>query len=363
MDEFLSKLYFSPKTGFIGADKLYRKAKAIDSSITKQKVAEWYKSNHHTQQFSTKNETHQEFKIASSNPNEWQIDLAFWEKQPILIGVNINSRIGYAKLLKNKKSDSIQKAIYEFIKRHEVSAIMSDNGSEFINKKVETVFSDNSITHANSLVGDHTVLGKIDRFIRTIKARLTRMKDIIHFKKLTQNILNEAIDNYNTSYHSAIKAKPIQMKGKVMFDEIEHNEHLAKQVQKDFPKGSIVRYRLKSSKTFDKEGAKFSKTTYEVIGLDGLKMKLRSKNNNILFKPVNDLKLVSAEVSNAAEDEQFWEVEEILKHKKMRSGKHKYYVKWKGYDEPSWESQDNFRLINKNEMSKPEKDYWSSESK
>ena len=69
-------------------------------------------------------------------------------------------------------------------------------------------------------------------------------------------------------------------------------------VDEAIPKGSIVRYRLESTNPFDK-GAKQSKITYEVMGLDGLKMRIRSKNNHILYQPLNDNKIVKAEVSDA----------------------------------------------------------------
>ncbi|GMF33828.1 unnamed protein product [Phytophthora lilii] len=146
-----------------------------------------------------------------------------------------------------------------------------------------------------------------------------------------------------------------------MIDEIDYNKRVVKQVQKGIPVGSIVRYRLKS-KPFDKEGAKYSKTSYEVVGLDGLKIRIRSKNNHILYKPVNDLKIVKAEATNATIDKnQIWEVVKLLDHKELKSGKFKYLVKWKGYDEPSWEIQDNLRIINKNEMSTLEKHYFRSQ--
>lgn len=360
MSALLQKLYFDPKSGYISSEKLYEKAKVIDPSITLKKVKAWYSEQPVIQIHSAVSTPRtQEFKIASNNPNEWQMDLAFWDKQPILITVNINSRIGYAKLLANKRADTVLKALEDFISNNTVTAVMSDNGSEFLNDRVKRFFKEKSITHANSIAGDHTVLGKIDRFIRTIKARLTKMKDSIKFKKLTQKLLNDAIYNYNNTTHSSIDATPNQMKGRVMFNEIEHNKEVIKKVQKALPPGSLVRYKLQS-KTFDKEGAKWSQTVYEVIGLDGLKMRIKSKNNKILFKPVNDLKIVKSEQTNALEEGGIWEVEKILNYRKLPSGKVKYLLKWKGYAEPTWEPESNLRLVNKNLMSQLEKNYFSS---
>ncbi|GMF34571.1 unnamed protein product [Phytophthora fragariaefolia] len=230
MDSLLSKLYYNPKTGFIGADKLYRKAKAFDKNITKKNVSEWYKRQQSIQQFSSRGKRFPQFKIVSNNPNEWQMDLAFWEKQPILISVKINSRIGFAKLLINKRAETVLKAIEAFVGKNEVSAIFSDNGSEFINRSVESFFDERSISHGNAIAGDHTVLGKIDRFIRSIKSKLTKMTQIIRFKKQTQSILNEAIANYNNTHHSAINATPSEMRGKVMLDDVEYNKRLVKRL-------------------------------------------------------------------------------------------------------------------------------------
>ncbi|POM70445.1 Chromodomain containing hypothetical protein [Phytophthora palmivora] len=118
-------------------------------------------------------------------------------------------------------------------------------------------------------------------------------------------------------------------------------------------------YRLKS-KPFAKESAKWSTLVYEVVGLDGYRIQIRSKNGHTLYKFPNDIKRVNFAVTNTdADPGQIFEAEEILKHKKLRNGKYKYLVKWKGYEESSWEPQDNLRLINKNIMSTLEQAYHS----
>ncbi|CEG39059.1 uncharacterized protein PHALS_09122 [Plasmopara halstedii] len=80
------------------------------------------------------------------------------------------------------------------------------------------------------------------------------MQDTMGFEKLTQKLLNDAISNYNDTTHSSINATPNEMEGRVIFDEIEHNKRVVKQVQKGIPTGSIVRYRL-NPKPFEKEDA------------------------------------------------------------------------------------------------------------
>jgi hypothetical protein len=359
MESLLRKLYNDPRTGFVSANKLYQKAKELNSSVRLKDVQEWYKTQANIQQYSNQKKKYPQFKIASSNPNEWQMDLAFWTGLTILICVNINSRIGYAKLLKNKQAATVQKAIDQFITDNEVNALMSDNGSEFTNNQVERFFDKNSITHANSIPGDHTVLGKIDRFIRTIKGRLTKMQESLGFKKLTQRYLDDAIHNYNNTYHSSIKSTPNKMKGRVIFDEIEYNKRIVKKVQNGLQSGKIVRYRL-TKKTFQKESAIWSKAVYEVMGMDGLKIKIKSANGKILYKSVNDLKIVNS-VEVSSEDHQrndMYEIEKIETHYPQKNGKNKYLIKWKGYAERTIEPQDNLRLVNKNQMSAAEKIYF-----
>ncbi|GMF20897.1 unnamed protein product [Phytophthora lilii] len=100
------------------------------------------------------------FKIASHNPNSWQMDLAFWEKRPILTAININSRLGNAKLLLNKTAATVLAALKAFVHLHTVDILASDNGSEFMSY--------------NNEPGDHGTMGKIERFNKTLKQRLTK---------------------------------------------------------------------------------------------------------------------------------------------------------------------------------------------
>lgn len=276
-----------------------------------------------------------------------------------MTAININSRIGYAKLLKDKTAETALKAIKQFVKVHKVQIITTDNGTEFMNKKAQDFFKDNSIEHYNNEVGDHRTMGKIERFNRTLKQRIMRMKP----KKLTQKLLNDLIDNYNDTFHTSIKTKPNDKKGEVIQSELDHNKAAFNDLSNNFNVGESVIYRL-NKKTFDKEGKKWSKVVYQIVGIDGFKLHLRSKNNHVLYKSPNDVMLVGDGPTEAkVEKSQVWEVEKILDHKRRSNGKFRYLIKWIGFDESIWESQGNLRLINKNKMSPLEKKYFNNISK
>lgn len=44
MSELLSKLYYDPKTGYVGARALYEKARELDPEVTFKIVKDWYAS-------------------------------------------------------------------------------------------------------------------------------------------------------------------------------------------------------------------------------------------------------------------------------------------------------------------------------
>ncbi|KAJ8535385.1 hypothetical protein ON010_g13356 [Phytophthora cinnamomi] len=197
-------------------------------------------------------------------------------------------------------------------------------------------------------------MSKIERFNRTLKMRLLKIN-----QPITEKLLSDVVSGYNNTWHSSIKMTPNQAKGSTIEKDLDHNRELIEKVEGNLPIKSTVLYRL-SKGVFDKENARWSNTVYEIVGIDGYRVQIRSKNGHTLYKSPNDIKLFYSKRSDAPfENGQIYEAERLLKHKKMPSGKLKYLVKWKGYDEPTWESQDNLRLINKNRRSKLEQTYFT----
>ncbi|GMF23679.1 unnamed protein product [Phytophthora lilii] len=242
-------------------------------------------------------------------PGKWI--LLSRKKRPILTAININSRLGYAKLLPNKTVAAVLSRIKTFVRLNTVNILRSDNGSEFMNAQAQAFFKSKKIDHCNNEPGDHGTMGKIERFNRTFKQRLTRISP----KKITHKLVSDIFENYNSTFHQSIGMTPNEAKDKVMESELKHNQKKPDLIENEMEIGSNVLYRLKKQ-TFDKEATRWSKAVYKIVD-----------------------------------------------HKSMRSGKFKYLVQWVSNEPDSWEPQDNLRLVNKNRKSTLENEYWARKNK
>ena len=109
MYELLDKLFNDPKTGFVGEEKLFRRAKALDPSITRKDVKQYLEENEIHQVFQKPKKSIPTPKI-HGKVGHYQADLTFltrYKKQNsnyhILLNViNVNTKYAYSEALKNK---------------------------------------------------------------------------------------------------------------------------------------------------------------------------------------------------------------------------------------------------------------------
>ncbi|GMF40609.1 unnamed protein product [Phytophthora lilii] len=243
------------------------------------------------------------------------MDLTFWEKRPILSAININSRLGYANLLSNKTAPTVLAALKAFVCLHKVDILTSDNGGEFMDSQAQAFYKSKNIEHYNNAPGDHGTMGKIERFNRTLKQRLTKNVS----QRITQKLIADVFENYNSTFHRSIGMTPNEAKGKVMDADLSHNQVEADKIMKEFEIGSSVLYRL-TKQTFDKEASRWSKSVYKIVGIDGYGVQIRSKNGHTLYNAPNDLKFVKTETTDVTINRgDILEAEKILEHKNMRS--------------------------------------------
>lgn len=119
--------------------------------------------------------------------------------------IDVFTRKAYVDIIPNKTVESVYNSIKSLFENEFIPhSIVSDNDSSFISKRVQKLMEDNSVIHFPNAVGDHNVLGVIDRFIRTLKEKLTvAMKERNTTKWI--ELLDDVVKGYNNTPHSALK--------------------------------------------------------------------------------------------------------------------------------------------------------------
>lgn len=296
--------------GFVGQNKLQKilsdknikfKSKDLSKLIKEQKTYQIHKEY-------KKNQKALGHIISFAKDAKWQIDLI--DMTPygnnnngykwILIAIDIFTRKGYAEPIKNKSQNNITEAFNKLITNEKPSIVMSDKGSEFINKEFKDNLNNKEIGQQLAEVGDHHALGIIDRFIRTIKSMI--------FKSITDNQNTKWIDKLNT-YVNAYNNHPHRGIDEIKPNEAETDKNKEKilnlninkaqdtnEIQNDIQIGDKVR--VKIMKTFQKGyEPQYTEDVYTVIKVnkisaildDNKKYKLSQlqKVNNIIENTPN----------------------------------------------------------------------------
>ena len=163
--------------------------------------------------------------------NIWGVDLA--DMQPLsrknkgikylLCAIDLYSKYAFVIPLKDKKGISIVNAFHKIIKQsnRKPNKIWVDQGSEFYNNVFKKWLSDNDIIMYSTYNESKSVVG--ERFIRTLKNKLYKHMTAIG-KNVYYDVLDDVVNEYNSTKHSTIKMKPIDVidNKRVYIDE--HNE-------------------------------------------------------------------------------------------------------------------------------------------
>jgi transposase InsO family protein len=290
--ELLDKLYNDELTGFQSADKLYKKAKKIDSKITLKQVRE-YLSNNATAQITKEVKRTKTFNsiISPSVHNNYQMDIMNLPNPSLngnykylLTMIDIYSRYAFVKPLKTKSGPVVFEAFKSLIAEFgKCKNINCDLGSEFIYKPFVDYCKDNDITIWYSNPEQDNKNAIIERFHRTIRNII--LKYTVAKGKGYIKVLPKLIQNYNNTEHNTVKAEPTEIwKGE------KKNEQHIERVEDTFNEGDKVRHIIDKS-TFDKKSstASYTKTIYTITKKDG-----HSYYLDELKKPFKSFQLVNA---------------------------------------------------------------------
>ena len=140
----------------------------------------------------------------------------------LLCAIDIFSKYAWVVPLKDKKGVSIVMAFQSILKQSncrrakDTSAqhvkpnkIWVDKGSEFYNSLFKKWLQDNDIVMYSTNNEGKSVVA--ERFIRTLKSKIYKYMTSIS-KNVYIDKLNDIVNEYNNTYHTTIKMKPIDVK-------------------------------------------------------------------------------------------------------------------------------------------------------
>ena len=119
--------------------------------------------------------------------------------------------------LKDKKGVSIVNAFQKILKESDrkPNKIWVDKGSEFYNNSFKKWLKDNDIEMYSIHNEGKSIVA--ERFIRTLMTKNCKYMTSVS-KNLYIDKLNDIVNEYNNTYHSAIKIKPVDVKDNTYID-------------------------------------------------------------------------------------------------------------------------------------------------
>ena len=236
----------------------------------------------------------------------------------LLCVIDIFSKYAWVVPLKDKKGISIVKAFQSILKQsnRKPNEIWVDKGSEFYNAYFKKWLRENNIVmYSTHNEGKSAVA---ERFIRTIKSKIYK-----YITSISKNVyidkLDDIVDEYNNTYHTTIKVKPIDVKDNT-------NINTSKEINNKDSKFKVGDYvRISKYKNIFAKGY-MSNWSEEVFVIKKIK---NTVPWTYVINDLNDEEIIGTfyekELQKTSQEE--FRIEKVIRRKGD-----KLYVKWKGYD-------------------------------
>jgi hypothetical protein len=351
--EYLKELYYK-EHNFFGRDRLYEKIKADKQHISRRQLYVWLDAQDIHQKFSRVFRPRVIKSTILSKPNvQVGIDLidmsrvAYNGFKWILTCIDLYSKKGYAIAIKSKEASDVANGFKEILNQigHPISAVRSDNGSEFKSELTELLKS-KGIKQIFSLPYTPQSNGQVERFNQTLKRQL-RMILISQGTKDWNTYIQQVCDNYNNSVQNTTKRTP----DSITEAEPAVKENITKSVLKNkklvnptMKVGDKVRIVEQDEDT----GVNWSKAIYTIVQVNKPKSnisyptyKIDKPNNKKMFYQ-NDLLLVNEVHNELPEQKDVLKVKRILEPK-LTHGEPSYLVKWEKRKTPEITLRENLK--------------------
>lgn len=355
--ETLNEVFYDPRHAgsFSSVQKIYKSLKNEGHNIPTYKIREWLQSQEtHTLQRGVRRKFKRNRVMVYGIDSQWDADLMDLSQigkynksfKYVLLCIDILSKYTWVVPMKSKTGEETLKAFRKiFAQGRKPRLLRTDQGKEFLNNKVSTLFKAKGIHH---FVTENELHSNVaERCIKTLKNRI--------FKYFTRNqtykyidVLQDIVYSYNRTYHRSIRRAPVDVNKD---NEVEvwqqlylpfkkpksTNRKRTKKVKPlfNFDIGDSVRIsHLK--KAFEREyHAKWTEEVFKIKSRrirEGIPVyKLIDIGDDVVQGSFYEAELQKVVVNSNT----LYKIEEILKTRK-RKKKTEYYVKWL-----SWPSKFN----------------------
>ena len=296
---------------FRSFDKVYSSIKSELPNIRKKEVRKVLMMRKKDKRLRRNQIKPYQIKIFSRSLNTWFMDLLDngKENEPRywFIFIGTNNRYGVALPLNSKNAEDVRDALLTFISEFSPAKLTSDQEKAFMEKRNIELMKEKKILLQTVPERNHSSLSLIDRFIRTLRdmnrvvdGEINKQSIDEEFKSFSVEKMEELIDVYNNTYHSAIKCTP-----KEMFDNEElEKEYIFNCMDKHEKQKRIEDFELKENEfvryVIDKDPLKkkrynVSNESYKIAGKEGKHYILEAADGTTMIKP--RYKLVRADVN------------------------------------------------------------------
>jgi hypothetical protein len=260
----------------------------------------------------------------------------------LLTVIDCFSKYAWGKPIRNKTAEEIIKSFDEIFKERKPLKLQTDKGKEFKNKKFQSFLKEHNVIWFST--DSEFKASIVERFNRTLKTKMWKYFTQVGNRKWI-DIVGDLVYNYNHTYHTSIKMKPIEGSKKENETQVYKNlyakEDKTKSVNK-FKVGDKVRI-SKYKSVFDKgylpNWTTELFTVSKVLITNPVTYKIKDYKNEEVTGIFYEQELVKFD-----KQDQDYEVEKILKTR-TRNNKKEYFVKWVGYPNTmnSWIPAESFR--------------------
>lgn len=349
----IAKLYEDPKTGLMGKTAFIKKY-----NLNQDQVEQYLNS---LDAYSLNQPVVQKFskiKIISIGVYyQFQADLVDMQQfsdendgyKYLFTCIDVTSRYAWVVPMKNKTAKSTVAAFQTIVDGgNKPYLLQTDDGSEFIAKEFQKYCEKEDIHHF--VAPSNSNCAFVERFHRTLKMRMSRYWTLKGNYRYI-DVLQDLVDNYNETVHSATKMKPYEVD--------DHNQGFAINnsnsfhVPNEFEKLKDPKYKIGDLVRISKEKTTFQRETDDKFNQKIFKVDDVIHSNPVTYRlksSVNDEKYPDRFYEQELIpytgnlDDKLFQIGKIL-DVKTQNRKKMILVQWEGYSasEASWEPYNDLK--------------------